>query len=103
MGHPQPVTPMQVDNSTANGILTGTVKQQRSRAMDMRFYWMKDRTQQGQFNVFWAPGRDNLAATSPSIIRQLIIASCARNIYMNQNLYILESSEGVLNPRLKPK
>jgi hypothetical protein len=29
--------------------------------MDMRFYWMKDRTQQGQFNVFWAPGRDNLA------------------------------------------
>ncbi len=61
MGHPQPATPMQVDNSTANGILNGTVKQQRSRAMDMRFYWMKDRTLQGQFNVFWAPGRDNLA------------------------------------------
>jgi hypothetical protein len=61
MGHPQPTTPMQVDNSTANGILNGTVKQQRSCAMDMRFYWMKDRTQQGQFNVFWAPGRDNLA------------------------------------------
>jgi hypothetical protein len=36
---------MQVDNSTANGILNGTVKQQRSRAMDIRFYWMKDRTQ----------------------------------------------------------
>jgi hypothetical protein len=52
---------MQADNSTANGILNGTVKQQRSRAMDMRFYWMKDRTQQGQFNVLWAPGRDNLA------------------------------------------
>jgi hypothetical protein len=62
MGHPQPATPMQVDNSIAsNGILNGTVKQQRSRAMDMRFYWMKDRTLQGQFNVFWAPGRDNLA------------------------------------------
>ncbi len=61
MGHPQPATPMQVDNCTANGILNGTVKQQRSCAMDMRLYWMKDRTQQGQFNVFWAPGRDNLA------------------------------------------
>jgi hypothetical protein len=36
MGHPQPATPMQVDNSTANGILNGTVKQQRSRAMDIR-------------------------------------------------------------------
>jgi hypothetical protein len=61
MGHPQPATPMQVDNSTANGILNGTVKQQRSRAIDIRFYWMKDCTQQGQFNVFWAPGRGNLA------------------------------------------
>jgi hypothetical protein len=29
--------------------------------MDMRFYWIRDRTQQGQFHVFWAPGRDNLA------------------------------------------
>jgi hypothetical protein len=61
MGHPQPATSMQVNDSTANGILNGTDKQQRSRAMDMRFYWMKNRTQQGQFNVFWAPGRDNLA------------------------------------------
>jgi hypothetical protein len=28
MGHPQPATPMQVDNSTANGIINNTVKQQ---------------------------------------------------------------------------
>ena len=30
MGHPQPPTPLQTDNSTANGIINGTVKQQRS-------------------------------------------------------------------------
>jgi hypothetical protein len=51
---------MQVDNSTANGILNDTFKQQRVCAMDMQFYWMKDRTQQGQFNVSGAPGRNNL-------------------------------------------
>ena len=26
----------------------------------MRFYWVRDRNKQGHFNVFWAPGRDNL-------------------------------------------
>jgi hypothetical protein len=29
--------------------------------MDMRFYWIKDRVKQGQFNVYWGPGCQNLA------------------------------------------
>jgi hypothetical protein len=29
--------------------------------MDMRFYWIKDRVKQGQFNVYWSPGCQNLA------------------------------------------
>jgi hypothetical protein len=29
--------------------------------MDMRFYWIKDRVKQGQFNVYWGPGFHNLA------------------------------------------
>jgi hypothetical protein len=29
--------------------------------MDMRFYWIKDRVKQGQFNVYWGPGYQNLA------------------------------------------
>ena len=61
MGHPQPPTPVQTDNSTASGIVNDTIKQQRSRAMDMRFYWVKDRVQQGQFEIYWAPGGENLA------------------------------------------
>ena len=51
MARPQP-TP---DNSTANGILNGTMKQQRSKAIDMRFYWLKDIAEQGQFKIYWAP------------------------------------------------
>ena len=35
MGHPQPATPMKTDNSTAKGIITGTIKQKRSKSIDM--------------------------------------------------------------------
>ena len=61
LGHPQPPTPLKTDNSTATGILTGTIKQKRSKAIDMRFYWLKDRVKQRQFDVYWAPGLNNLA------------------------------------------
>ena len=61
MGHPQPATPVQTDNSTAFGIVHQIVKQVRSKAMDMRFYWVRDRVKQGQFHVYWAPGSGNLA------------------------------------------
>jgi hypothetical protein len=27
----------------------------------MRFYWLKDRQEQGQFNIHWEPGKFNLA------------------------------------------
>jgi hypothetical protein len=61
MGHPQPATPIQTDNACAAGISNGTVKQRRSKAMDMRFYWVRDRVQQGQFLIHWRRGTDNLA------------------------------------------
>lgn len=61
MGHPQPATPIQTDNLCAAGIVNDTVKQRRSKAIDMRFYWIKDRVAQGQFIVHWRKGSDNLA------------------------------------------
>jgi hypothetical protein len=61
LGHIQPPTPLVTDNSTADGIMNKTVKQKQSKAMDMRFYWLQDRVEQGQFNVYWAPGKYNLA------------------------------------------
>ena len=57
----QPATPLQTDNSTASGIMNGTIKQRRSKAIDMRFYWLKDRVTQRMFKVYWAPGKVNLA------------------------------------------
>ena len=53
MGYPQPATPVQTANSTACGIANDNVKQQRSRAINMRFYWVRDRVHQGQFYIYW--------------------------------------------------
>ena len=62
MGHPQPgPTPIQTDNTTAAGIANDTVKAKRSKAMDMRFYWIQDRVKQGQFRVHWKRGAVNYA------------------------------------------
>jgi hypothetical protein len=61
MGHPQPATPMETNNSTACGIMNRTVKQVRSKAIDMRFYWVRDRVEQGHFRIYWAPGVKNIA------------------------------------------
>ena len=61
MGYKQPPTPVQVDNSTACGIINDNIKIQRSIAIDMRFYWVRDRVDQGQFHVYWKPGTTNLA------------------------------------------
>jgi hypothetical protein len=60
MGHPQPPTPVQVDNSTAEGFANNTIKQKRSKAIDMHFCWIQDPTRQGQFVICWRPGTDNL-------------------------------------------
>ena len=47
MGWPQGPTPIQTDNSTAVGVANNTIKQKKSKAMDMRFYWINNRIKQG--------------------------------------------------------
>ncbi|KAG7345707.1 hypothetical protein IV203_033238 [Nitzschia inconspicua] len=38
-------------------IANDTVKQKRSKAMDMRFYWIRDRVGQNQFHIVWRKAR----------------------------------------------
>jgi hypothetical protein len=61
LGHPQPPTILVTDNSTAIGIAKDACKQKRSKAMDMRYYWVRDRVRQGQYEVVWRPGTTNEA------------------------------------------
>jgi hypothetical protein len=60
MGHPQPLTPIYCDYSTAVGIANNTVKQQRSCSMEMRFFWVADAAAQGKFDIKYHPGKENL-------------------------------------------
>jgi hypothetical protein len=62
---------MQTDNSTAAGFANNTTKQKQSKAINMRFYWIKDRVSQGQFLIYWRPRPGNLvvktSSTKPSL------------------------------------
>jgi hypothetical protein len=55
LGQPQPPAPMKVDNTTEEGFANDTMKQKKSKAMDMRWHWLKCRARQGQFLVYYRP------------------------------------------------
>jgi Reverse transcriptase (RNA-dependent DNA polymerase) len=57
----QQPTRITTDNSTADGFANGRTKIRRSKAMDMRFYWVQDRVKQGQLKIHWQKGELNLA------------------------------------------
>ena len=59
LGYPQHATPMITDNTTAEGIANNTVRLKRSKAIDMRYHWVRDRVQAGDYAVTWAPGKAN--------------------------------------------
>eukprot|EP01034_Spumella_vulgaris_P031394 gene31394-38776_t len=62
LGHPQGATPIICDNECAVGVANQTVKQRRrSKAIDMRYHWVRDRIRSGLINVYWRKGADNLA------------------------------------------
>jgi hypothetical protein len=48
MGHPQPPTPMQTDNTTALGVVNNNIIK-KLKAMDMKYHWLCNRESCGQF------------------------------------------------------
>ena len=61
LGYPQPATLLRMDNTVALGIASGQMNAKRSKSMDMRFFWLVDRVEQGQFIVDHIPGIWNIA------------------------------------------
>ena len=59
MGHPQPPTPIHIDNSTCVGIVNNTQKRNRSRAMENKYFWILDSKAQKQFTFHHHPGQEN--------------------------------------------
>ena len=61
MGYPQAASPIITDNTTALGFANNNVRLKRSKAIDMRYHWIKDRVERGEYTVLWGPGADNYA------------------------------------------
>lgn len=61
LGYPQKATLIICDNQCAVGIANRTVKQKRSKAVAMRYHWIRDRVELQELRVDWKPGSENLA------------------------------------------
>ncbi len=61
LGHKQPPTPLQTDNACAEGVINHKIQPKRTKAMDMRFHWLRDRQCQEQFRIYWKAGKLNYA------------------------------------------
>jgi hypothetical protein len=60
LGHPQPPTPIHINNTTTVGIVNRTIKCQCSRAMEMGYFWLLDGKTQTYFKFYYQPGQENL-------------------------------------------
>jgi hypothetical protein len=61
LGHPQPKIPIHCDNAMATGTANNTIKWQRLRAMEMRYFWTCEKDAQNVYSFKWYPGMENLA------------------------------------------
>ena len=59
LDHPQPPTPIKTDNSTALGFIKDNINKKRSKSWDVRYYWLRDRQSQKQFDIYWKPGPES--------------------------------------------
>jgi hypothetical protein len=55
MGHPQPRTAAQTNNTKVKGVINNIIQPKQMKAMDMRFHWLNNRKAQGQFQIYWHP------------------------------------------------
>lgn len=60
LGHIQPPTPIQTDNSTSHGFITNTTKQHSTKCMNMLFYWLQDKQNNNDIDIYWRPKNINI-------------------------------------------
>ncbi len=60
MGHQQPQTPIQTDNTMAEGVINNEFQPKCTKVMNLQFHWLRDQEAQGQFKIYWQPGHTDL-------------------------------------------
>ena len=53
LGYPQAATPIICDNQCAVGIANNSFTQKRSKTIDMRYHWIRDQVNLGNYTVSW--------------------------------------------------
>jgi hypothetical protein len=61
LGYPQQPTLILVDNTVAEGLANDTINAKRSKSMDVRFFWIRDRVKKMQFIMKHLQGRWNIS------------------------------------------
>ena len=59
MGHKQPATPTQTDNTTVLGFVTKNLNPKATKSEDMNYWLVRDNQDQGQFSYYWGSGKYN--------------------------------------------
>jgi hypothetical protein len=52
LGHKQPPIPLQTNNAMADAVINGKIQPKQTKAMDMRFHWLRDCKCQQQFQIY---------------------------------------------------
>ena len=76
-GYPQTTTPFKGDNEACIAVASDTCLPKRSRYVDDKFFWVRDRVRRGDFSITWVSSEDNLAdpftkALSACIFKRLL-------------------------------
>jgi hypothetical protein len=77
LGHIHPPTPLHTDNSTAYGILNESIKQKRSKAMDMRYHWLTDRVHKNNLTFIGTQDMKISVIIKQNTIQRNITRICA--------------------------
>ena len=65
MGHPQPKTPVNSDNTASLELTKKTIIPQSAKSYDMRFNFLKCRQAQNKLDMLWRKGTPNRADYHP--------------------------------------
>ncbi len=84
LSHPQPPTPIHINNTTTVGIVNNTIKRQWSRAMEMRYFWLIDGKVQKLSSFHYQPcqeilGNYPLKHQPPTSINMFAYTMCTKN------------------------
>ena len=59
MGHKQPPTPTQIDNTTSLGFITKELHPESTNSTDMKHWFVRDPNYRSQLKYYWGSGKYN--------------------------------------------